>query len=180
MNIELQPFTKSDITRILGWMKTEDDLMCWSGPYFTYPLDTDQLTAYYESGLKDPPVRKIYKVVDNDADKVIGHIELNTIDFRNRAATVSKVLIADPDYRGKGLCRIITGQLLEIAFDRLALHRVSLHVFDFNTPAIRCYQACGFKIEGHVRDFRRVRSDYWSSYLMSILETEWHSRDRSA
>ena len=176
MNIVLQPFTQSDIIRILEWIQTEDDLICWSGPYFTFPLDVDQLTPYCESGYREPPIRKIYKVVDSDLDKAIGHIELNNIDLRNRAATVSKVLIAEPGYRGKGLCQIITNQLLEIAFNQFGLHRVSLHVFDFNTPAIRCYEACGFTIEGHVRDFRMIRDEFWSSYLMSILDSEWRTK----
>jgi len=95
--------------------------------------------------------------------------------LRNRAATVSKVLIAEPGYRGKGLCQTVTNQLLEIAFNQFSLHRVSLHGFDFNTPAIHCYKACGFTIEGHVRDFRKVRDEFWSSYLMSILDSEWRT-----
>ena len=62
---------------------------------------------------------------------------------------------------------------LEIAFVELGLHRVDLRVFDFNTPAVRCYQKAGFQIEGHLRDFRKVGEVYWSSYLMAVLAPDW-------
>jgi RimJ/RimL family protein N-acetyltransferase len=62
------------------------------------------------------------------------------------------------------------------AFTRLALHRVALTVFEFNTRAIRAYQKCGFAIEGSARGaiFRDGR--FWDEIHMSILADEWEAR----
>ena len=64
-------------------------------------------------------------------------------------------------------------EVLNLAFEKLHLHRVSLGVFDFNKPAIACYKKAGFTKEGRLRDTSKIGNDYWSIYEMSILETEW-------
>lgn len=174
-HIELKPFERSDFNRLIGWIPNAETMMMWCGPFFTFPLDFHQLEEYYQSGLKEPPVRKIFKLIDIHANEVIGHIELNNIDWRNRAAMVSKVLIGDTSRRGKGYGTQMVRKLLEIAFDELHLHRISLYVFDFNQSAIACYKKVGFQVEGHLRDYRRVGEGYWSSYLMAILESDWRA-----
>ncbi len=143
---------------------------------FTFPLDFHQLEEYYQSGLKEPPIRKIFKSADTFTNEIIGHIELNNIDWRNQAAMVSKVLIGDTSRRGQGYGTQMVEKLLEVAFDELHLHRISLYVFDFNQAAIACYKKVGFQIEGHLRDYRKVGKSYWSSYLMAILESDWRDR----
>ena len=173
MEITLAPFNPQDFHRILQWIPDEKSLMLWSGPFFTYPLSESQLQDYYLSCLLEPPIRRIYKATNQETGQVVGHIELNNIDFRNRAASVSKVLVGDPFLRGQGIAGQMVSRLLEIAFGDLNLHRISLYVFDFNQPAIACYQKAGFQIEGHLRDFRRNGEDYWCSYLMSLIEEDW-------
>ncbi len=175
MNILLEPFGPADFDRLLGWVPDAKFLMLWSGPFFTPPLDRLQLDAYYQSGQQEPPPRKIYKATDRDSGMVIGHIELNNIDWRNLSATVSKVLVGEKSFLGQGGGTQMVASLLEIAFGQMGLHRLELRVFDFNRPAVRCYEKNGFIIEGHLRDYRRVNGVYWSSYLMSALETDWRS-----
>ena len=48
--------------------------------------------------------------------------------------------------------------------------------FDFNAPAIRCYEGLGFRREGLLRETRRIGQTWWSSLVMSLLEDEWRSR----
>jgi RimJ/RimL family protein N-acetyltransferase len=49
-------------------------------------------------------------------------------------------------------------------------------VFDFNQAAIACYKRAWFTIEGRLREARRVGEEYWTLYLMSLLESEWDGR----
>ena len=60
--------------------------------------------------------------------KIIGHIALNNIDFKNCSATLSKVLVGDPQMRGQGLGPKIIKKLLKKAFEDLGLHRIELGV----------------------------------------------------
>jgi len=50
---------------------------------------------------------------------------------------------------------------------------VTLDVFDFNTPAMKCYEKVGFKKEGLLRDARKYGDKYWNLIKMGILEDEW-------
>jgi RimJ/RimL family protein N-acetyltransferase len=175
MDIQLEPFESEDIPRLMSWIPSAEFLMQWSGPYFTYPLTREQIVCYLNSVEKSPLNRAIYRVREMDKGQIIGHIELNNIDWRNLAASVSKVLIGVPEMRGLGIGHKMMAALLDYAFGDLHLHRLELKVFDDNTSAITCYQQNGFFIEGHLRDYRLFRNSYKSSYLMSILESDWRN-----
>ena len=60
-------------------------------------------------------------------------------------------------------------ELVRIGFDEMKLHRIDLGVYDFNKRAIKCYENCGFQIEGLFRENIKFENEYWSTYNMSIL-----------
>ncbi|MBS5883873.1 GNAT family protein [Clostridium sp.] len=62
---------------------------------------------------------------------------------------------------------------MDIAFNKLNLHRIDLGVFDFNEAAIACYKKAGFIIEGSFRECRKINEQYWSLINMSILEDDY-------
>jgi len=57
------------------------------------------------------------------------------------------------------------------------LHRVDLKVLDYNKRAIRCYEKCGFKSDGILRDSAFIEGAFHSDVTMSILEDEWERPD---
>ncbi|NPV77105.1 MAG: GNAT family N-acetyltransferase [Anaerolineae bacterium] len=174
MNIHLEPFGRSDFRRLIRWVSNAEFMLLWSGPYFTFPLNETQLEAYLQSAEGVPPPRKIFKAVNRETGEVVGHIELNMIDWKNLSGMVSKVLVGYENRRGNGIGTQMMQRLIEVAFEDLGLHRLSLYVFDFNEPAINCYKKVGFKIEGHLRDFRKAGNNrYYSSYLMALLQPDW-------
>ena len=65
--------------------------------------------------------------------------------------------------------------LLRLAFDKVGLHRVQLQVFDFNERAISCYEKCGFRREGMLRDYWFKNGKFRDTLLMSILESEYRN-----
>lgn len=176
--IELKPFERDDFSRLIDWVKTPEFLLQWAGPVFHFPLDESQLDTYLKESLEVPPTRKIYKVLNTSDRTVIGHIELNGIDLRNKLATVCRVLVGEPSLRKKGVGLQMLRKVLEIGFDRFGLHRIDLVVFYFNHAAIQCYEKAGFRKEGHLREARKIGDDYWSLYQMSILEDEWRSTEK--
>ena len=176
MVIELQAFGREDFQRLLSWISSPKFLLQWAGPIFQFPLDTPQLERYLAAAAETPPVRRIFKAVAGG--EVVGHIELDAIDSRNRSARMSRVLIADV-WRGRGAGSSMVQALLEFGFGELGLHRIDLVVFDFNLTAIACYEKAGFVREGRIRDARRMGDGYWSLYQMSMLENEWRNRPRA-
>jgi RimJ/RimL family protein N-acetyltransferase len=170
--VELEAFERGDFDRLVGWIGSADELMQWAGPIFRWPLDRAQLDRYLAAAEGAEPSRRIYRAVDGG--EVVGHVELNAIERTHRTATLSRVLVR-PGLRGRGTGAAMVRRVLAVAFDEMRLHRVDLFVFDFNAPAIACYEGLGFQREGRLRDYRRLGDRYLSSLLMSMLEDEWRA-----
>jgi RimJ/RimL family protein N-acetyltransferase len=170
--IELHPFARDDFALLIGWAPSPAFLMQWAGPIFTHPLDEPQLERYLQAAEGEHSTRRIFKGVETHSGDVVGHIELNNIDRRNRSAVVSRVLV-DSKLRGKGFGAELVQKVVEVGFGELGVHRLELFVFDFNAAAIGCYRRCGFVIEGRLREARRVGDEYWSLLVMSLLASEW-------
>lgn len=171
--VNLKYFERADFEQLINWIDSPSFLLQWGGPEFNYPLNDAQLEKYIKNANNENAETMIYKAIDDETGKTIGHISLGKIDRKNKSARVGKVLAGDKNTRGKGIGQQMIKEILKIAFDELQLHRVSLGVFDFNVSAIACYEKAGFIKEGLLRDSRKNGDEYWSLWEMSILEKEW-------
>lgn len=52
-------------------------------------------------------------------------------------------------------------------------HRIDLKVLDYNLRGIRCYEKCGFKKDGVLRENAYIEGKYYSDIVMSILDYEY-------
>lgn len=171
--ITLQPFTILDFPRLMQWTPSAEALMQWAGPSFTFPLELDQAADYMAPASGLGATRRVYRAALSTSGEVVGHVDLSNIDLDHRAASVCRVLV-EPDRRRQGIGRQMMQQVIRVGFNELHLHRLDLRVFDFNAPAIACYEKVGFVQEGVLRDWLRTQDEYWSVVVMSLLETEWH------
>jgi RimJ/RimL family protein N-acetyltransferase len=162
--IRLGKFERLDFDRLMNWIDSEESMVQFSGPVFSYPITYAQLEKYISADN-----RLVYKVIDSKTEEIIGHAELNNIDHKNKSARICRILIGDAANRNKGFGKAIIKELVRIGFEDLELHRLDLGVYDFNKQAIKCYQDCGFEIEGLLRETSKVGNGYWSAYNMSIL-----------
>ncbi|KFN04532.1 N-acetyltransferase [Bacillus clarus] len=174
--IKLEYFKREDFKQLINWVYSEEFIVQWAGTAFTYPLDEQQLEKYLENANHENAHVFAYKVIDKKSEKVIGHISLGQIDSINKSARIGKVLVGDTSMRGRSIGKQMMQLALAVAFKELKLHRVSLGVFDFNTPAIACYEKIGFVKEGLLRDARKVGNKYWNLCEMSMLEHEWKNK----
>lgn len=169
--IKLETFKKSDFKQLIGWIDSEEFLIQWSGNAFAYPLNEQQLENYIESSNT-----LAFKVIDEQSLEVVGHISLGQIDNINKSARIGKVLVGDTKMRGRSIGKLMMKAVLQVAFEELKLHRVTLGVYDFNTSAISCYEKIGFVKEGLLRDSKKVGETYWNLWEMSMLEYEWSDK----
>ena len=65
--------------------------------------------------------------------------------------------------------------MMRLAFDKMNLHRLWLHVHDSNARAIASYEKCGFKREGVLRDDHFARGRHHDTIVMAILESEYRA-----
>ena len=162
--IKLEIFKEEDFTRLINWVDSEELMYIFSAERFRYPLTHKQLTNYINT--KD---RIVYKVINKSTNEIIGHADFSKINKLSKNARICSVLIGEKEYRNKGLGTKIIDELVSIGFNKMKLHRIDLGVFDFNKSAIKCYEKCGFKIEGLFEENLKLKNNYWSTYNMSIL-----------
>ena len=166
--IRLEKFTEDDFEQFIGWMDTKKFMYQFGGASFTFPVTVEQLNKYAAD-----PAHRIYRVVDSATSRVIGHGSISHHNEKNKSARLCRILIADEQDRSKGYGRKLIQALLKICFEELALHRVDLGVIEYNKAAVRCYQSCGFQIEGTLRDSFLIDHEYYSVHNMSILDREY-------
>ena len=171
--IKLEYFTSEDFDTLLGWIQDEELLLHWAGTQFRFPLTRKKLDWYIEDTNDfNSSSTLIYKAIESETGKTIGHISLTSINRTNRSARITRVFVANPE-RGRGLAEMMVRELVKTGFEDLHLHRISLGVYDENKPALKCYKNCGFHTDGVLRDIQRYKEGYWSLVEMSILEDEW-------
>ncbi len=175
--IKLEYFTSEDFETLLNWIQDEELLLHWAGTQFRFPLTKSKLDWYIkDTNDFESSSTLIYKAIESDSGKTVGHISLTSINRTNRSARITRVFVAESE-RGKGLAEKMVKELIKIGFEQLDLHRISLGVYDKNHSAIKCYKKCGFHTDGVLRDIQRYKDGYWSLMEMSILEHEWTGSD---
>ncbi len=110
--------------------------------------------------------------VIEEAGRMIGSVFLHSVSQGDRRARLA-LGILDPGRHGIGLGREVIGLVLSHAFGSLGLHRVELRVLAYNEPAIRCYRACGFQVEGRERQTALVGGEWHDDMVMGILSHEF-------
>lgn len=170
--ITLRPFGPGDFAFILSCIESEADMVQWSGLGFQWPLTERQLADYHAATQQQNPAVRAWSVFDAKSGAMAGHVALANMNYRHGMATISRVLIA-PSHRGQGLCRPLIREVVRLGFEDLGLRRINLAVYDFNAPAIRCYEACGFVHEGRWREFAQVGDQTWNLLWMALLRRDW-------
>ncbi|NLX15143.1 MAG: GNAT family N-acetyltransferase [Phycisphaerales bacterium] len=156
----LSPFDPALAERVANWVSNDDELF-WLAPKTIPPLTADKILNWPGIGSRPMFLRM------NLSREPLGYLELNNMPGDHRHFWVGHCII-DPDHRGKGLGQVMIRLLLEEAFQHCRGQRVSLVVFPDNLPAIRCYQALGFRHVGWQSRYFPVRGDYYSMWHMAV------------
>ena len=149
-----------------------------------------RLTRYQQTPLTQDEIQRFFyaRIMGSDflamaihvreSDRLVGTCAFSQLDGDN-GSTLFHITIGERDAWGQGYGTEAAQLMLAHAFSRLALHRVGLSVFEFNTRAIRSYEKCGFVVDGRARQaiFRDGR--FWDEIHMSILLDEWEARNRA-
>jgi RimJ/RimL family protein N-acetyltransferase len=76
-------------------------------------------------------------------------------------------------YQGHGYGSEAIRWVLDWAFEMAGLHRIRLHVFSWNTKAIRAYERVGFERAGVEREATWCAGRWWDLLTYGILDREW-------
>lgn len=163
--LELRLYKNTDAQIIVKWLKNEYAFHQWSADrYEGYPITADDMNNYYSQFSDD----ELYKFTAVDENEIIGHLTIRFIDNARKIARLGFVIVDDTK-RGLGCGKQLVSLAVAYAFDKLKADKVTLGVFENNTPAIQCYLSCGFKIvEKENIESYRCMGEVWNCIEMKI------------
>ena len=163
LELEDLPFLQALVNR--------EDLHPFIGVY--WPLNGVAEREWLEGLYKDRE-KFAFAIVLKEGNRLLGSCELRLGPAAHRTAVLG-IGIAEAEFRGKGYGTEALRLLLEYGFGTLNLNRIELKVFANNPRGIRCYEKCGFRREGVLRDSRWWNGRWWDTFEYGILAREWQS-----
>jgi RimJ/RimL family protein N-acetyltransferase len=167
-NVRLRAYEMSDLDRVYKWV---NDLEVTQFLSITYPLSRRDEESWLRERKANNIANAAFAIETMDGVH-IGNISLQEIRAEDSVATLG-IMIGEKDYWSSGFGTDAIVTLLRFAFEEMGLHRVSLHVNDFNARGIACYRKCGFQEEARLRDNAYIHGRYWDVLAMGILRDEF-------
>lgn len=168
--LRLRPYIASDAQTILSWIGDERTFRYWSANrYGDYPITPDDMNAQYAPfAVTDTS----YAVTAYDENGIAGHMIMRFIDEERRELRFG-FIVADNARRGTGCGSAMLRLALKYAFEILGAERVTLHVFEENEPAARCYSAVGFEFVPEYFHCCQVLGRTCKVLMMEIGKEKW-------
>jgi RimJ/RimL family protein N-acetyltransferase len=168
----IRPMVLSDIVDIAPWFSDPNDLALFerSAPL---PPGRDMLQARWKDDLTtvSNEAKAFWYVASSEAGMPIAIGGLQSIDYIN-GNCVLPVFITKT-MRGKGIGIRLTALLLDFAFDKLRLTRVTTYYREDNEISAKLVARTAFKIEGILRKSWFVDGKHLDMVMAGILREEW-------
>jgi len=100
----------------------------------------------------------------------LGIISVDEMDWRSASARL-RIRIARESWE-KGYGAEAVGATVAFLFDRMNFRRVWVRIDEGNSRAIRCFEQCGFVLEGVLREDHLRDGGWRNSLLMSMLSID--------
>ena len=168
--IYLRPLEIEDVPFLQALVNNEE-IHPFLGVY--WPLNGVAERAWLE-GLYANREKFPFGIALQEGDRLIGSCELRLGPAAHRTADLG-IGIGESGFQGKGYGSEAIGLLLEYGFGTLNLNRIELKVYGNNARGIRCYEKCGFRREGVLRESRWWGGRWWDTLQYAVLAHEWQS-----
>lgn len=160
-----KPEPKDEQTRYEYGRPLEFRKMCGGDTFNIPPYTKDDAARWY-----DKICSKRYEWIIELNGKMIGSARL-VVGTSDKGGRYS-IGIYDESIYSKGIGTKVTNCVLNYGQNELHLHRIELIVLEINKRAIRCYEKCGFKQEGLLRDTAYIDGEFYNDIIMSVIKGE--------
>jgi RimJ/RimL family protein N-acetyltransferase len=167
--VNLRALERDDLERCWTWMNDAEVTHFLAAIHA--PLSRAEEEKWLEQAMTQRDDKCTFAITTKDGTH-IGNCEIQRIDRVARHAELG-IMIGDKNYWGQGYGADAMKVLLRYAFEVLNLNRVYLRVHEYNSRAIRCYEKCGFRHEGRMRQQVYRHGRYWDTLIMGVLREEW-------
>lgn len=159
----LRPIRKSDLKHIESWIN-DMEVQYYAQEEYPFYFEPWLVKHMYGDGIKGK--KQIY-IIEDKFKNVIGELWLYPIDYVKRTAELI-ITIGKRELRGRGYGKDAINTIKKYCFENLKLESIYLKVFSFNSRAINCYKACGFKIIGKIPGKVVRYGTRFDEYIMEV------------
>ncbi len=171
--IEIIPFSKEHFSSLKNEVPDSRFLVQWAGNKYIFPLSWEQMSAFMDKKQNGKQVNYLFSAHARNINVIIGHVQLTVADSEEKIGRVGSVLVFKR-YRGRGFGNDLMKLIMNKGFIEMKMKELKLNVFGFNTPALRCYEKCGFRIDR--RDEFRHEGEYWELVKMAMTREDFYER----
>lgn len=169
--VRLRAVERADLPFFVAWL---NDPEVREGLIVYLPLSLEEEEEWFQGVLKRPAPERPLAIERQAAEgwQLLGNCGLHNLNWKDRSAELG-IFIGEKQCWGQGYGSEALRLLIHHGFETLNLHRLYLHVYAYNTRAIRVYEKIGFVLEGRLRQARYHQGAYHDVLVMSVLRTEW-------
>ena len=135
------------------------------------PDKAEELLGLFVAWSEERPRLRYQLAVVLPSVGLIGSVGVRVASASERQGSFGCEL--DPRHWGRGYAREAAHAAVGYGFRELGLHRVYAETLEENTAAIRLAEGLGMRREGTLRENRRFGGRWWSTTILSVLESEW-------
>lgn len=168
--IRLRALKEEDAARCAAWLNNLDTArrVRGGGPMpFTCEGERKWIEAH-----AGPRKEENHFAIETRDGVHIGVCSYHEVNWQARNCMVGW-FIGDKTARNKGYGTDMIRLLIQICFQELDMHRVSLRVFAYNEAAIRLYERVGFVREATYREKVYAMGRRWDEYEYGMLRAEY-------
>jgi RimJ/RimL family protein N-acetyltransferase len=136
-----------------------------------FPNTAEKMEEYYRN-IALSADNAMFAVIDKKSDRHIGNIKLGPINWLMRVTSVG-IMIGNKECWGKGYGTEAIRLVLDYAFNRLNLHKVTAGIVAIHQASIRAFEKAGFEKEGQARSQFFLDGKYYDSLYLGITEEDF-------
>ena len=168
--ITLRALQDADLTELIAWWNRPE----WASlqQLVVKPRPEATLEEMFRNwSVNKPRGDAGFSIVRQGSGELLGHLTLYGASLPERAASFA--ILVGPDHIGRGVGPRATRLALAYGFRELGLNRIELHVWAFNTRAIRAYEKAGFVVEGRRREAVFHDGTFHDELVMGVLARDF-------
>ena len=169
-NIILRPLKMNDWEKSIQWRNNLSiKEMAMMHPF---PITEMVEREWYENIMKSKDDKVIYFTITTRDDDPIGFVLLNKINYTHKNCRLG-IVIGETEEQGKGYGQEATKMIIEYAFNKLNLRKVTLEVLSNNKAALHIYHKLGFVKEGELKEHFFWDKKYSNIVIMSVFNNSF-------
>ena len=166
MKIVIRKFEKCDIPIKVEWVNNPKNNTFL---HYDIPIEIGKTERWFENNLGRND--RYDGIIEADGVPV-GLIGLLSIDLKNKKAEYY-VMMGNVDFKGKGIAKEASRQIINYGFYELNLNRIYLYTEVKNVIAQKLFERVGFIKEGCLRADLLMHGNFIDRYVYGILKEDW-------